>query len=224
MRLTNSLHVLMKSVITWRHAIVNNLGFYPAALALPLRKQLEQVRTTLQDSLSAAEREAQRNQLDEVFRTLQEEEESASLNMPKVSQQTERHGYSFCTPLRGNRYPTAKGANQPLVGEEYLSANKLPHGCFACAKTELSISRMPLTDCIFRPTVLIIRHCVRLRRLLAKGWTLKPSNELGYFIITSGTVQFNQTNNSGQGFHIYQLGWRNEYFRHGMQIPDYPCI
>lgn len=40
----------------------------------------------------------------------------------------------------------------------------------------------------------------------AKGWTLKPSNELGYFIITSGTVQFNQTNNSGQGYHIFNWG------------------
>ena len=38
--------------------------------------------------------------------------------MPKISEQAERHGYSFCTPLRGNRYPTAKGDNQPLVGEE----------------------------------------------------------------------------------------------------------
>lgn len=181
------------------------LGFYPAALALPLRKQLEQVRGTLQDSLSAAEREAQRNQLDEAFRTLQEGEATASLNMPKVSQQTERHGYSFCTPLRGNRYPTAKGANQPLVGETTFQPQGgtwlfrlREDGAFDIENASSGLFISPDS-----PNNQALRTVTEVPR---QGWTLKPANELGYFIITSGTAQFNQTNNGGQGFQIYNWG------------------
>lgn len=183
----------------------NNLGFYPESLALPLRKQLEQVRTTLQDSLTATEREAQRNELDAVFDKLKKEEEFTSLNMPKISEQAERHGYSFCTPLRGNRYPTAKGDNQPLVGEE--SFDKQTATWLFRLRKDGSYNIENASNGLYISPDSPNNQALRtVANTPAKGWTLKPSNELGYFIITSGTVQFNQTNNSGQGYHIFNWG------------------
>lgn len=87
--------------------------------------------------------------------------------MPKISEQAERHGYSFCTPLRGNRYPTAKGDNQPLVGEESFD-KQTATWLFRLRKDGSYNIEMPQTDCIFRPTALIIRHSVQLPILLQK--------------------------------------------------------
>lgn len=84
--------------------------------------------------------------------------------------------------------------------------NKLPHGCFVCAKGWQLQHRNASNGLYISPDSPNNQALRTVANTPAKGWTLKPSNELGYFIITSGTVQFNQTNNSGQGYHIFNWG------------------
>ena len=38
------------------------------------------------------------------------------------------------------------------------------------------------------------------------GWRISPAATLGYYIITSGTAQFNQTNNATLNWNVYNWG------------------
>lgn len=40
----------------------------------------------------------------------------------------------------------------------------------------------------------------------AAGWEIKPAATTGWVIVVSGTTQFNQTQNSGQGFNVFNWG------------------
>ena len=128
----------------------------------------------------------------------------SGLTAEKMNQPEEGKYYRMSTPLRDNRFPTGKGAGQAIIGEQNAATNasvwsfvQREDGSFDIVNygdqtyiSPASSNNTALTTVKAQPNA---------------GWTLKPADAAGYVIITSGTVQFNQTN-GGQQFKLYNWG------------------
>lgn len=190
------------------------VGYYDEALARPLKSKLEEVYASLGESMSETERMEQKEDLQNLLGSLKNQIQQAEINQPVASTDVEEVWYVLSTPLRGNRYPSSQGAGKDLVGETgagksstwkfvlrkdgtYNIVNAADGGFVSPVATENSPLKMSATE----PD---------------KGWSISASDEKGLVILTSGTVQWNQTNNSQQGYKIFNWGG-------GQNITDTGC-
>ena len=174
------------------------------------------MRATLSQSLSNTERQAQLTQLTEAYLLLQSLAAEQGINQPIASTATGNAWYVLKTPLRDNRIVTAKGAGQVIYGETYTTSipeaaqwRFLPRtdGTFDIQDAQYKTYISPTSD---NNTAL-----TAVTAAPTNGWSILPANEIGYVIITSGTVQFNQTN-AGLGYKLYNWG-------NGTNITDTGC-
>ena len=127
------------------------------------------------------------------------EEEGA----PRLSDEADTWWYEFNSPLRDGYYPTSLGAGAVLYGKPQPSAaaewkfENRGDGTFNIVNRADGTYVSPSSS---NNTAL---RTVRTRP--AKGWTFKEAATSGYYILTSGTVQFNQTN-AGLNYQIYNWG------------------
>ena len=172
----------------------SGIGYYPPSLAQELQTLVSELRATLSESLSEEVRAEQIQRVETELENLRNSVSTASINLPKASTEEDEFWYTMCTPLRGNRYPTAKGADANLTGETTVSlASKWkfvarPDGSFNImdAAAGLYISPASAGNTALKTTAAEPEA----------GWSILPADAAGYVIITSGTVQFNQSNNS----------------------------
>ena len=192
------------------------VGFFPASLTASLQSLAEEMRATLSQSLSNTERQAQLTQLTEAYLLLQSQAAEQGINQPIASTATGNAWYVLKTPLRDNRIVTAKGAGQVIYGETYTTSipeaaqwRFLPRtdGTFDIQDAQYKTYISPTSD---NNTAL-----TAVTAAPTNGWSILPANEIGYVIITSGTVQFNQTN-AGLGYKLYNWG-------NGTNITDTGC-
>ena len=114
------------------------------------------------------------------------------------------HFYRMYTPLRDNRYPTSKGAGEAIVGEQNPTT-KASVWEFV-KRTDGTYNIVNLADGTYiSPASSNNTALNTVSKEPAAGWSLKEASTSGYFIITSGSVQFNQTN-SGQNYKLYNWG------------------
>ncbi len=179
------------------------LGYYPVSTAAALDAKLLEVEATLETEMAPEERAAQITALETARQDFIVALQAAELNQPRVSTADEVVGYHLFTPLRGNRYPTAKGAGNAIVGEATPTAASVwkfearRDGSYNIVNTADGTYISPDSD-----------NNTALKTTTSRpsaGWTLKAADEVGYFIITSGSVQFNQTN-QGQSYQLYNWG------------------
>lgn len=179
------------------------VGYYPLSLADDLQKKIEEVRATLSEEKTTEERNAQTNEVNAALAALKTQVETADILQPKASTSDEVHWYAFNTPLRDGRYPTSQGAGSAMTGETAVGKTAMwkfvtrNDGTFNIINASdgtyispASSNNSALTTTTAEPS---------------EGWTLKKADAVGYVIITSGTVQFNQTNSS-LGYKIYNWG------------------
>lgn len=123
---------------------------------------------------------------------------------PKLSTAEHIYWYNFCTPLRGNRYPTAKGVGNAIVGETSTSA--AAEWKFA-KRDDGSFDIVNRADGTYISPASTKNTALRTVATAPEtGWTFKEAATAGYFIIVNGTAQFNQTNNAGLGWNVYNWG------------------
>lgn len=124
--------------------------------------------------------------------------------MPNLSDENTNWWYKMCTPLRYYRYPTSKGAGQAIVGETTPTTasewklEKRTDNTFNIINREDGTYVSPVAD---NNTAL-----KTVSDVPATGWELRPAATEGYYIIVSGSAQFNQTNNAGLGWNVYNWG------------------
>lgn len=182
----------------------SNPGYYPESCAATLDAVIEEIEATLQDEMSKEERDAQQARLAEARAEFVAYYPTQDINQPRVSTEAESVFYYMNTPLREGRYPTAKGAGADIVGEKNTSEAaawkfvQRSNGSYDIVNysdgtyiSPASSNNTALRTQTARPTA---------------GWTIKPADEPGYVIITSGSAQFNQTNNSTLGYKVYNWG------------------
>ncbi len=190
---------------SYRNSVVKDQpGYYTPDVATELDAKLAEVEATLGQVMSEEERAAQVAALDAAFDAFKKGCASAELTQPILSEGENEVYYTLSTPLRGNRYATSQGANAAMVGQ--TTATDIAYWKFV-ARTDGTYDIINYADGTYvSPNS---AHNTALKTQAespARGWTLGAADEVGYFIITSDNVQFNQTNNAQLGWNVYNWG------------------
>ncbi len=136
--------------------------------------------------------------------------------LPEASTAEAEHWYTLCSTLRGNYYLHSSGAGAGLVGG---SGNN-----HASMMWKFQSRGDGTYDIINRgdgsyisPTATYNTQVKTSASRPASGWTLLGSSKVGMFIISSGTVQLNQTNLTGLPIYNWSSG------RDGNDTKDAGC-
>lgn len=117
------------------------------------------------------------------------------INMPLASTDDAEHWYQLYTPNRGSKYMTSQGAGKQLQGgANTKQAATMWKFVKRSDETYNIVSRAD--NSYISPTAAYNTAISTSAAEPAKGWTLSYANATGTFIISSGTVQLNQTNST----------------------------
>lgn len=178
-------------------------GYYVGTTAADLNAELERIEVTLADDLSAEERNEQLAALETAKANFDTACASAPRTQPKVSQDGDNHYYVLYTPLRGTRYTTSNGAGNELVGN---TAPGVTSYWKFVSRTDGTLDIVNSFDGTFISPASTYNSALRSQaESPANGWTLKAAAELGNLIITSGDVEFNQTE-SAYSYKVFNWG------------------
>lgn len=196
------LRSMIEEMNGWRTANVSDTpGYYPTAIAAEVDALTEQIAATLESELTAEERAAQAEALSAAFAAMKAKGEGGGISLP-----VDGGVYTMSTPLRFNRYPTSKGAGKSIIGEE--TCTEKSHWVFIkrAGADNIYDIKNEVDGTYVSPTAANNSALKTVTKVPSAGWSVKAADELGYVIITSGTAQWNQTNNSGMQFAVYNWG------------------
>lgn len=175
-------------------------GNYPVSIAEALNAKISEIEATLSQQMSDEERDVQSAALEQEYTAFLAALETAEINQPQ-----EDVLYRMYTPLRGNRYPTSKGANAAIIGEvtptdaSVWRFVKRDDGTYNIVNANDGTYISPASN---NNTALN-----GVSNAPTNGWQILPANTAGLVIIVSGETQFNQTNNSSLGYKVYNWGY-----------------
>lgn len=176
------------------------VGQWPESKAESLKAKITEIEATYQSNMTEEQRTQQIAELEEVWTAFLAALSSESMNKPQTGKY-----YRMYTPLRDNRYPTSSGAAQDIVGEQTHDTNASVWKFVA--REDGSYDIQNFYDLTFiSPNSGNNNALKTVSARPSAGWTLKTAATVGYVIITSGTAQFNQTNNANQGFKVFNWG------------------
>lgn len=119
-----------------------------------------------------------------------------ALTMPKASTDAEEVWYKLSTPNRNRKYLTSTGAGAGVVGED--QNNYAASMWKFVARQDGTLDIVNRADNSFlAPTAAYNNQISTSATQPEKGWTLSYCNAPGLFIVSSGTVQLNQTTKAG---------------------------
>ncbi len=144
---------------------------------------------------------AQENTTDEVLATKASAYQLAvdavlpNINLPLTSTDTEEHWYQLFTPNRGSKYMTSQGVGKQLQGGTNTKyASTMWKFVKRSDNTYNIVNRADKS--YISPSASYNTAISTVADEPSTGWTLSYSNAAGTFIISSGKVQLNQTNNT----------------------------
>lgn len=172
-------------------------GYYNSSSAdVALLEAANEIEATLNQQLSAQERNDQIERLNKLYEIFLQNYKSAGLSKPKPGM-----FYNICSSLRGNRYVTDE--NNALVGAASASEaaawtfKERPDGSYDIVNfyTNNYVNTNAPTNSQLKTGT----------NAPSKGWELNAAATDGHLIIVNGSSQFNQTN-SGLGNLVYNWG------------------
>lgn len=177
--------------------IKDEVGYYAtSSLDTELLALADELEETLPNEVDKAERNAQCARLQSLLDAFRQGYASAGIVQPAKDV-----FYQLCTPLRNSRYATASG--NYLQGE--ATAGETSAWTFK-TRADGSFNIVNYSnDRFVAPTAANNTQLTLSDSEPAKGWEVRPADEIGYVIIVSGSTQFNQTNSS-LGFKVYNWG------------------
>ena len=181
-------------------------GYYDVSAAEALDAAIAKVEKTYSQDMTKEQREAQVKDLDAALKAFNAALATAKIVMPKLSDAAHTYYYTLSTPLRGNRFATSKGANADMVGETAKTNNA---AWKFVSRADKTLDIVNYDGTFVSPKSAGNTALKTQKTSPEKGWTLGKADEMGYFIITSGDVQFNQTNSASQGYKVYNWGSGN---------------
>lgn len=179
-------------------SLVNDkVGYYKSSdYDVALLNKATELEADLDNVRTDEERNAQIAELDTLLEQFNAHVAEAGINQP-----AEGAYYYLSTPLRDSRYATASGSK--MVGE--ASPSEASAWTFA-TRTDGTYNIVNYsTGRYVSPSASNNSQLTLSIKEPSAGWEVKPADEVGYVIITSGTAQFNQTN-SGLSYKIYNWG------------------
>ena len=178
-----------------RAAYISTLpGFWPVSAAASLDAKIAEIEASFSEEMTAEQRAAQLTELDNALKAMKSACTASNMNQPIATTATDTTYYRMCTPLRDSRYPTSKGVGAEIIGEQ----TPTDHSTWMFVKrADNSYNIINAVDGSYiSPASSNNAALLTSASAPSAGWTLKPADAAGYVIITSGSVQFNQTNNS----------------------------
>ena len=171
------------------------IGLWPESTATTLDAKIAEVEGTYSETMTTEERTAQIEELDEEWTTFVTSLTNGNMNKPVSG-----NYYRMYTPLRGNRYATGNGVNNPITG---LTETTTKSSVWQfIARNDGSYDIINLVDGTYIATSGDPLVCVGDRP--SAGWTLKPAENAGHVIVVNGSNQFNQQNNGN--YHLLNWG------------------
>ena len=188
---------------TYRNSVIKEQpGYLAPDVAVGLDAEIKKIEATFNKQMTAAERDAQIKALDVALEKFKKACETAELLMPEVSGDQDYY-YTLSTPLRENRYATSTGAGADMVGQ--TNATKSSYWKFV-NRSDGDLDLINYNGTFVSPESANNTALKTQAASPTKGWKLGKADALGYFIITSGKAQFNQTNNAQLGYKVYNWG------------------
>lgn len=183
------------------YVIGSGVGQYPETAVNEMKAKADEVYALLANPATTTEQLTAKNtEVSAQFATLNQ-----SIVMPQASTDGNEHWYKFYTPNRGSRYMTNNGAAQAVTGNEANNYAKSMwklvdrgNNTFDIINRKDNTYLSPASD--FNTAINTVATAP------AAGWTLSYANAAGTFIISSGEVQLNQTQEA-QGYKVYN--WSN---------------
>ncbi|MBQ5616498.1 MAG: family 20 glycosylhydrolase, partial [Bacteroidaceae bacterium] len=179
-------------------------GQYSPEFANDVNAVIAEIEATLDTTMNEEERAAQLAQLNAAFETFKASLATAKINQPKASNSEVSYYYTMCTPQRENRYASSNGANAEMTGNTTVTD---------ASKWKFTLRNDGKYNIINKSNGTYVSPASSNNTALrtqtnepASGWELKEAATQGLFIIVSGSAQFNQTNNSGLGYKVYNWG------------------
>ena len=175
-------------------------GEYPVAANDSFVAAITTARTALSQSSSDEQLTAAINELGMALQQYKSE-----INKPLASTANETIWYSLHTPERGTRYLAYKGDNVSLAGEVYTAGVdrqlwKIVIGTDGTYAIVSKVANSSISPASAFNTALNAQTGIPA----SGGWSFTPTFSNKTFIVTSGSVQMNQTNLTG--FPIYNWG------------------
>lgn len=182
---------------TYAYPAGEGVGQYSAESLKPVRDKVDEVYAALASTdITAEDLIALKVSFTEALTAVNE-----GINKPLASTEGNEHWYKFYTPARDSRYMTSNGAGNNVTGgddENYARSmwklQERADGSFDIINRADNTYLSPASG--YNTAIKTVASAP------AAGWTLSYSNAPGTFIISSGTVQLNQTG-SAQGYAVY---------------------
>lgn len=114
----------------------------------------------------------------------------ADINQPKASTAGDEHWYTFCSSLRGKYYITEIGGK--LVGGSNTGNRNMMWKFVRRSDNTFDIVNRE-TGNFMNPATAYDRQVTTTSSQPAAGWTVSYANTRGMYIVSSGTVELNQT-------------------------------
>lgn len=140
---------------------------------------------------------------------------------PLASDDQYTYWYTLSTPKRDTRYTTSYGAEKEIIGD--ASATEASQWKFA-SRTDGSFDIINRADGTYiSPTSANNSALKTVVEHPSTGWNITSTPSEGYFIITSGTTEFNQTQ-AGLGYKVYNWGYNTTGFPNAFNNTDAGCL
>ena len=191
----------------------DGVGQYPESAKNSLEEPVENAYRVLQKGSAAtvAELTEQKTALETALN-----DALKTVVLPKASTESDEYWYTFCSTLRGNRYLHANGSGSGLTGGTKTNFARMMWKFVSRGDGTFDIVNRADGSYI-SPSASYNAQIKTTATRPSKGWTLKPSSTIGMFIISSGTVELNQTNIANLPIYNWSSG------KDGNDIADTGC-
>lgn len=140
---------------------------------------------------------------------------------PLASNDQYTYWYTLSTPKRGTRYTTSYGVGKDIIGD--ASVTEASQWKFV-SRTDGSLDIINRADGTYiSPTSANNSALKTVAEQPSTGWNITSTPSEGYFIITSGTTEFNQTQ-AGLGYKVYNWGYNTTGFPYAFNNTDAGCL
>lgn len=198
------INLAIEDALAYRNQYFKDVvGYYDPELAADFDALVAEIQDSFDENLSAEERAAQLTRINEALNTLKDVAKTAAIVQPRTSTISEPYIYYLSTPNRDSRYVTGAGNGAVVYGQAKTSKSagwifvKRADGTYDLVNYSDNTYLSPASS---NNTALYTRSAQP-----SAGWSVKPSSQIGLVIITSGTVQLNQTNSS-LAYKVYNWG------------------
>lgn len=185
-----------------RSVISDAPGYYDASHAATVNAKVAEIEATLSDELPVEDRQRQKAELLAALDDFKAALADATPNQPKASTEEKAYYYTLQS-LRASRYVVSAGSGAAITGQTSAASDAAiwkfvarPDGTFNIVNYADGMYISPGSS-----------YNTALQAQTAEptaGWTLSPADTEHYFILSSGTSQFNQTTFSP--FAVYNWG------------------